>query len=205
VQGVRRALERQGSAWDYAALTRAAAESPPFLAVIDPDAPAFLRADDMAQTIRDFCVANGQPAPETPGALVRAALEGLALRSRWVIEHLEEVTGRTIRTIHVVGGGARNQLLCQMTADATGRPVLAGPIEATALGNLVVQLMAAGTLASLGQGRELVARSLQLHDYLPVADPRWQDAYGRFRALLGEAPPLQADVPAASTAIHAAG
>jgi rhamnulokinase len=127
---------------------------------------------------------------------VRVALEALALRSRWVIEHLEAVTGRAIRTIHVVGGGVRNRLLCQMIADATGRPVLAGPIEATALGNLIVQLMAAGSIAWLGEGRELVARSFPIEEYPPAADPRWQDAYGRFGALLDEGSPLAADSPA---------
>lgn len=183
VQGIRRSL---GSSTSYEELTHAAAEASRFQAVIDPDAPVFLRADDMRRAIREFCIAHGQPVPETPGELVRVALEALALRSRWVIEHLEEVTGRTIRTIHIVGGGARNRLLCQMTADATGRSVLAGPVEATALGNLIVQLMSAGTIASLRQGRELVARSFPLEEFQPVADPRWQEAYGRFRTLLGE-------------------
>jgi rhamnulokinase len=205
VQGIRRGLERPGSAADYAELTRAAAAAPPFAAVIDPDAAPFFRADDMAQAIRDFCVATDQPPPDGPGALVRVALEALALRSRWVIEHLEEVTGRAIRTIHIVGGGARNRLLCQMTADATGRPVLAGPIESTALGNLIVQLMAAGTIASLGEGRELVARSFPPEEFLPVADPRWQDAYGRFRALIGEAAHPQADTTSDRIAINTGG
>ena len=195
VQGIRRGLERQGSPLDYTELTQAAAEAPPLQVVIDPDAPPFLRADDMAQAIRDFCVATGQPAPETPGGLARAALEALALRSRWVVERLEEVTGRAIRTIHVVGGGARNRLLCQMTADATGRSVLAGPIEATALGNLVVQLSTAEKIGSLREGRELVARSFPTEEFAPMADPRWQDAYGRFGALVGE-PDLASDAAA---------
>ena len=92
-----------------------------------------------------------------------------------------------------------------MTADATGRSVLAGPIEATALGNLIVQLMAAGTIASLAEGRELVARSFPLEEFLPVAEPRWQDAYGRFRALLGEAPPPHANLTADRIAINTGG
>jgi rhamnulokinase len=204
VQGIRRGLERQGHAADYDVLTQAAAAAPPLQAVIDPDAPPFLRALDMARAIRDFCAATGQAAPGAPGALVRAALEGLALRSRWVIEHLEEVTGRPIRTIHIVGGGSRNRLLCQMTADATGRPVLAGPAEATALGNLVVQMMAAGTISSLGEARQLVARSFPIEEYLPVADNRWQDAYGRFRGLTGERS-VEADQSATRIAINAAG
>jgi rhamnulokinase len=181
VQGIRRSLAPSAS---YEDLTRAAAEAPPLQAIVDPDAPAFLRPDDMAQSIREFCTASRQRVPNGPGELVRVALEALALRSRWVIDHLEDVTGRPIRTIHIVGGGVRNRLLCQMTADATGRTVLAGPIEATALGNLIVQLIAAGTIDSLGEGRALVARSLPPDEYQPAADSRWQDAYGRFRDLL---------------------
>jgi rhamnulokinase len=187
VQGIRRGLAHQGHAADYDDLTRAAAASPALQVVIDPDASAFLRADDMPRAIRDFCDATGQPPPDSPGALVRTALEALALRYRWVVEHLEALTGRSIRTLHVVGGGVRNQLLCQMTADATNRAVLAGPAEATAVGNLVVQLMAAGRVGSLAEGRNLVAQSFPVEEYRPVADSRWEDAYGRFLSVLGHA------------------
>jgi rhamnulokinase len=183
VQGIRHTFERQGDPVGYADLVGAASEATALRVVLDPDAPVFLRADDMVGAIRDFCTASHQPAPETPGTLVRAALESLALRYRWVIEHLEQVTGRPIDTIHLVGGGARNRLLCQMTADATGRLVLAGPTEATALGNLAVQAIAAGRLGSLGQAREVIARSFAPEEFKPASNAAWSEAYGRFCAL----------------------
>lgn len=184
VQGIRRGLERAGrSGADYDELTQAAAESPPLQSVIDPDAVAFLRADDMLRAIREFCSATHQPLPETPGALVRATLEGLALRYRWVLERLESIIESKTSSIHVVGGGARNRLLCQMTADATGRPVLAGPVEATAIGNTLVQLMAAGRIRSMAEARLLVAGSFPVDEYLPQADARWSDAYVRFLSI----------------------
>ena len=112
------------------------------------------------------------------------ALESLALRYRWVIEQLESLTGRTIRTIHVLGGGARNALLCQLTADATGRAVRAGPVEATALGNLVVQMIAAGELEDIGQARELIRRSFSQREVLPHPSAHWDAAYDRFLSLI---------------------
>jgi rhamnulokinase len=184
VQGIRRGLERHGRLPGYAELTAAAAAAPPLQALVDPDATEFMRADDMGQALRDYCRATGQQEPDGPGALVRAALESLALRYRWVIEHLEEVTGRSIRTVHVVGGGARNRLLCQMTADATGRVVLAGPIEATAIGNIVVQAIAHHSLGSLQEARQVIARSFPPDEFQPVLDPAWAEAYQRFDALV---------------------
>src|SRR5262249_45732367 len=133
VQGIRTSLERSGRPLDYAELTGLASASPPLQAAIDPDPPEFLRPGDVRQAIRDFCRATGQSPPDEAGPLLRTALESLALRYRWVIDRLEEVSSRSIRTINVVGGGVRNRLLCQMTADATGRVVRAGPSEATAL------------------------------------------------------------------------
>ena len=131
VQGIRRDVERQGGSGDYADLTAAAARAAPWQVVIDPDAPELLRADNMSQALRQFCVRTNQQPPDDAGGLVRAALEGLALRYRWVLESLQEIIAHPIRTIHVVGDGSQNELLCQMTADATGRTVLAGPTEAT--------------------------------------------------------------------------
>jgi rhamnulokinase len=173
IQGIRRSLERMGRTVDYADLIGQATASTPLRTMIDPDAPEFLRADDMAHAIRAFCRTTQQPHPEGTGGLVRTAMESLALRYRWVIEHLEEVIGHSISVIHIVGGGSRNRLLCHMTADATGRTVLAGPAEATALGNLVVQAIAADRLGSLREARELIARSFPPDEYTPATSDAW--------------------------------
>src|SRR3989442_12283451 len=120
---------------------RAAAQAPAFGPVIDPDHEQFLRPADMPAAIRLACRESGQPEPTDRGAVLRCILESLALKYRWVIKRLEELSGRQIRTIHIVGGGSRNDLLCRLTADATGRPVYAGPSEPTAVGNTLVQAL----------------------------------------------------------------
>ncbi len=183
IQEVRRAVAREARPTTYAELTDLARVAAPFRAVIDPDHPDFVRPDGMPAAIRATCRATGQDVPEDLGQLVRTALEGLALRYRWTIDGLERVTGRPVRAIHVVGGGARNGLLCQMTADATGRPVLAGPAEATAIGNVLVQAVAAGRLGSIEQGRELVARSFPTEVYEPGPRAPWDAAFERFLRL----------------------
>ena len=184
VQEIRRALARDGHAPSYAELATLARAAEPFVAVVDPDHPDFVRPDDMPAAIRAHCLATGQPAPDDVGSVARTALEGLALRYRWTLDGLERVTGRSVRAIHVVGGGARNGLLCQMAADATGRPVLAGPVEATAVGNVLVQAIAAGRLGSLDEGRALVARSFPADVYEPGPRASWDAAYERFLGLI---------------------
>jgi len=119
-----------------------------------------------------------------PGVVVRCVLESLALRYRWALDRLEAVTGADVDVVHVVGGGARNRLLCQMTADATRRQVVAGPIEATAAGNLLVQALALRIVGSLAEARELVRRSFQLERYEPRCSERWDEAWARFQGLL---------------------
>ena len=118
---------------------------------------------------------------------MRCALESLALKCRWVLGCIEEMRGRPIRVIHVVGGGSRSRALCQFTADASGRPVVAGPAEATATGNILVQAMALGHLSSLAEARALVRRSFDLPTYEPQHTAAWDEAYGRFLSLLEEA------------------
>src|SRR3954451_17963539 len=113
----------------------------------------------MPARLAAYCVKTGQEPPSDEGGFVRCALESLALKYRWAIERLEEILGTTIRTIHIVGGGSKNALLCQFTADACGRPVLAGPVEATAMGNVLIQAMGRGRIASLADLRSFVARS----------------------------------------------
>src|SRR5207253_3499776 len=134
VQECRRVWERAGKSYSYEELMRLAESAPPFVSLVDPDHASFILPASMPQAIADFCKRTAQPAPREPGAVIRCALESLALRYRWVLERLDELLGQRLEVIHVVGGGSQNELLCQFTADACNRRVLAGPVEARALG-----------------------------------------------------------------------
>lgn len=173
LQECRRVWELRGGHMSYEDLLRLAADAPPFAAVIDPDDERLLRPGDMPARIIQLAAESGQPLNSEPGAIARCIFESLALKYRRTIDQLERVGGAAIRTIHVVGGGSNNRLLCQMTADACGRLVIAGPVEATALGNLLVQAIALGLVSSLDQARELVKRSVTLEIYEPKATPQW--------------------------------
>ena len=163
--------------WDD--LGALAGEAEPFAALLDPDDPRFLAPESMIDAIHDYCRATRQAAPADVGATVRIVLEGLALKCRQVLELLEQVTGRTIHTVNMVGGGVQNRLLCQFTADATGRRVVAGPVEATATGNILTQAMGLGAVASMREAREIIARSFGLVEYDPHPSQAWEDAYGK--------------------------
>lgn len=178
-----RTWEEQGLPHDLETLLSAAREAPALASVVDPDHASFADFGDMPARIRSYCKRTGQQPPETPGALTRCVLESLALKHQQVLESLEEVTGRPIDRLHIVGGGARNELLCQWTANATGREVLAGPAEATAAGNVLAQALATGNLASLAEIREVVARSFSPARYEPRDRGAWADAIGAFRSL----------------------
>ncbi len=184
VQECRRAWERSGHDFNYEELMRLAEVAPPFASLVDPDDATFILPASMPAALAEFCRRTGQLAPAEPGAVVRCALESLALRYRWVLERLEELLGRQVEVIHVVGGGSQNALLCQFTADACDRPVLAGPVEATALGNVLVQALGLRLIGSLAQGREVVRRSVEVREYTPHNPQAWQEPYQRFLALL---------------------
>ncbi|MEX0717858.1 MAG: rhamnulokinase family protein [Planctomycetaceae bacterium] len=184
VQQCKRSFERNGNDFDYAELARLAERAAPFHSLIDPDDGRFLNPDDMPRAIASFCEETGQPSPANPGEFVRCALESLALKYRVVLGRIEELTDVPVRTIHVVGGGARNALLNRFTASACGRPVVAGPVEATALGNVLVQSRAAGEIGSLSELRAVVRASCVLDRYEPENETAWRDAGGRFAALL---------------------
>lgn len=183
VQECRRAWGRGGSLDSYDALARLAAEAPAARSLIDADDPVFGPPGDMPGRIRDYCRRTGQPVPEGKGEIVRCALDSLALKYRFALEEMDALLGRRLEPLHVVGGGARNSLLCQLTADATGRVVLAGPVEATAAGSIVMQAIASGRLASLAEGRDLVGRSFELVRYEPRAGGVPEEACERWRAL----------------------
>ena len=164
---------------DSAGLLAAAESAAGFGPVIDPDDPTFLNPPSMTEALRRLYTRTGQAVPGDAGATTRSILESLALRYRWCIEAIASVTGTTTGVVHIVGGGSQNSLLCQLTADATGLPVVAGPVEATAAGSIIVQAVADGTLASVAEGRELL-RTGELHTYEPRPDERWDAAYLRF-------------------------
>lgn len=164
-----------------------AARAEPFRAFVDPDCQAFLRPGDMPARIRAFCERTSQAVPESNGSIVRCALESLALKYRWVLERLEEMLGRELPIIHIIGGGSQNRLLNQFTADATGRPVVTGPVEATAIGNIIMQALALGHVASLEEGREVVRRSFKVTTYEPHDPARWGEAYARFLKVMEQA------------------
>ena len=179
VQESKREWLRRGEDLSYAELTTMAAQTAPLKSLIDPSYGEFGKPGDMPEKICAYCQKTCQPIPETKGAIVRCALESLALSYRKTLEQLEDITGRRLSPIHMVGGGTQNKLLCQFTADATGRTVAAGPVEATAIGNVVMQAVALGHLGSVEQGRELVRRSFEVVTYEPRHAEQWDDAYER--------------------------
>ena len=174
-----------GLRFEYGELLGAASDDRhAFKSLFDPDHAAFLHPVCMVTAISAYCRDTGQPEPDSPAAFTRAILESLAFKYRFVVDSLEELTGTRIEQIQIVGGGSRNRLLNQFTADATGRPVLAGPIEATALGNIAMQMVATGAVASLGAAREIIERSFPAERFEPEATDRWDAHARRFRQYL---------------------
>ena len=184
VQQCKRSFDARGRQYEYAELARLAGKAAPLRSLVHLDDPRFLNPPDMPRAIQDFCRASKQAAPKTEGELVRCAYESLALTYRKVIAGLEELTDETIEVIHIVGGGSRSGILNQFTADACQRPVVAGPVEATALGNLLVQVRASGELSSLSEIREVVRKSSDVKTYEPGKGAAWADAAARFSKLV---------------------
>jgi rhamnulokinase len=183
VHECRRAWAADGRERSFDELAALAGDAPALRSFIDPDDPAFAEPGDMAPRVADFCTRTGQAVPESDGAVVRCILESLALKQAETVDVLASVSGRTLDVLHVVGGGASNRLLCAWTAEAAGRPVQAGPVEATLVGNLLVQTMALGEVGSLAEGREIVRRSFAPTLYEPIGAAAWAEARERFAAL----------------------
>jgi rhamnulokinase len=184
VQQCRAAWQREGREYDWSQLTGMAQGAKPLVALIDPDDPRFVAPENMPAAIREFCQETGQVAPETDGAVVRCALESLALRYRMVILWLEQLNGGPLETIHIVGGGTQNRLLCQMAADACDRRVVTGPIEATAIGNVMMQALSNGDVASIVEAREVIRNSFAVDEYVPTAPEPWHAAFDRFARIV---------------------
>jgi rhamnulokinase len=180
LQGCRQCWSAQGRYYDYRELMELAARESSFRQLVDPDDESFLRPLDMLIAIDDFCHRTHQPVPEEPGAYVRTILESLAFKYRLVLRNLEQVSGKRIEQIRVIGGGSKNRLLNQLTADATGKRVLAGPAEATALGNVAIQILATGGVSSLKEVRAIVDRSVPTEIFEPVETGKWDQHAERF-------------------------
>ncbi len=180
----RRQWRREGHDYSWDDLLKQAAEAKPFLCFLDPDDPAFAQPGDLPAAVRAFCQSSGQVSVQTPGELVRCYLESLALKSWHTIEGLEKVCGHPFTKICIVGGGSQNHLMNQFTADACNKIVVAGPIEATALGNLMVQAIATGFIKDLDSGRQAISRSVEQQHYEPNNVSSWQAAYKDFKRIL---------------------
>jgi rhamnulokinase len=177
----RRRWRRDGREYEWDELVAMAERSAGLKSVIDPDDPGLVNPPDMPIAVRALCRETGQEPPDGVGAIVRCCLDSLALKCRAALDDLTEVTGHRPGTLRVVGGGSQNRLLCQLTADACGLPLIAGPVEATALGNVMVQAIAAGDLESVVEGRAAVAASVRLDVYEPRAGPDWDAALCHLR------------------------
>jgi rhamnulokinase len=184
VQECRRVWNQSGDDFSWDDMAQLAAAQPPLKSFVDPNASAFLAPGDMPEAIRAYCKRTAQAVPEEKGAVLRCALESLAMMFRHVLGMCEQLAGGRIETIHIVGGGTRNRQLCQLAADACGRRVVAGPAEATATGNVIMQAVAAGDVASIADAREIIRRSFAVEEYQPKNTAAWDDAYQRFLKIL---------------------
>jgi rhamnulokinase len=183
LQECRRQWAKAGKNYSYDDLTSLATQSPALQSFVFVGDHRFLAPGDMVERIQGFCRETGQPVPQTHAEVVRCILESLALEYRWSTEKLRELSGKALPVIHIIGGGSRNQLLNQFTANATGCQVIAGPVEATAIGNILMQAIGLRHLTSLEAGRSLVRRSFDVTTFEPQNSPAWDEAYSRYLAL----------------------
>lgn len=179
MQECRREWMREGTCYSWKEIDALTAQTKPFASLIDPDDAPFFSAGDMCEKIARYCEKTGQIPPETPGEFARCVYESLALKYRWALEWLEQMKGARIDTLNITGGGIGNKLLCQMTADALDRRVIAGPAEGSAMGNALLQLIALGELRDIAEARDVVRRSVEPCIYEPKHTQVWEDAYKR--------------------------
>ncbi len=185
-QESKRQWEREGEKTTYDELSNMAMASEPLKCFIDPDAPEFAPPGDEPSRIREFCRRTGQSVPETKGEIIRCIFDSLAMTYRRVVESIEEISGKKVPYINIVGGGTKEAPLCQLAANASGRPVYAGPVEATAIGNILVQAMALGEIKDIHEARQVVKNSFEVKRYEPVGTDAFDEAYSRYLAILGK-------------------
>ncbi len=181
LQQCRVSWEKKDGKLEYSEIVKLAEMAEPFEGLIDPDYPGFYNPLDMPAAIETYCRQTGQITPKGIGPISRTILEGLALKYKLVLDQLELVTGKNINVIHIIGGGSQNELLCQFTANATGKKIVAGPAEATGLGNLLVQAKGLGYLEDLQHVRRIVRNSFELKEYFPKDEENWKNAYEKFQ------------------------
>ncbi|MBQ8966411.1 rhamnulokinase family protein [Ruminococcus sp.] len=184
IQESRRQWQREGRDFSFSYMEALANSAEPFRCFIDPDDPRFVPSGDIPERVRKFCMDTAQPIPATEGQVLRCIYESLALKYRLAVEELEACTGKSFPVIHMIGGGIRDRLLCQMTANACKRQVAAGPVEATALGNIAVQLIASGDIRDLSEARRSIAGSEKLTVYQPESPMQWDKAYEDFKHII---------------------
>lgn len=184
IQESRRQWQREGRTYSFSELEQLALEAKPLKSFIDPDAPEFTPPGDIPGRVREFCRRTGQPVPETVGQVMCCVYQSLAFKYRLALEQLSRSTGQTFTTLHIMGGGTQAKLLCRMTANSIGLPVIAGPIEATALGNILIQLVALGELENLDEGRALIARTEAVQRYQPEQTALWNSAFESYKSIL---------------------
>jgi sugar (pentulose or hexulose) kinase len=189
VQECKRQWQKDEIGLSYAELTEMAQKAEPFAAYIDPDYGEFLSPGDMPREINNYLAQTGRKTIKDKGQLIRVILESLALKYRWAVEKIQDITGKTIDCLHIVGGGIQNELLCQFTADATGKSVIAGPIEATASGNILMQAKATGQIKTLAEARKIVRSSFELKEYQPQEISLWEEQYQKSLTIKTVFPP----------------
>lgn len=185
-QESRRQWIREGAEYSFGELEKMALTAEPFQSFIDPDAPEFVPAGNIPRRIREFCKKTGQKIPETIGEIMCCINQSLALKYRYALEQIESCTGKHYAAINMIGGGIQSKLLCQMTAGANGRKVIAGPVEATALGNIAVQMMSLGMIKDVSEARRIIAASENTYEYLPKDSDKWDAAYKKFKTFIQE-------------------
>ncbi len=186
IQECRRQWQREGTLLSFDELEREAREAEPFASLIDPDYPAFQTPGNMPRRIREYCEKTGQKVPETTGAIIRTIAESLAFRYRSTVEGMEDVTGKKYNVINIVGGGIKDKMICQFTANATNRTVSTGPVEATSIGNIIVQGIAMGAIKDLKEGRQIVRNSFDITEYKPENTTAWDEAYAKWKNIVSK-------------------
>ena len=181
IQESKRQWEREGEVLSFNDLEQQANAAAPFESFIDPDYPAFQTPGNMPKRIREYCKKTGQKVPETKGEIIRCIAQSLAFKYRETIEGMEEVTGKKYSVINIVGGGIKDKMICRFTANATKRTVHAGPVEATSIGNVIVQAIACGAVSDLCEGRQVVKNSFDITEYTPENSAEWDKAYEEWK------------------------